>query len=160
MNKLEYKEEIFKQINSFVSQYIKFNQIDDFMRSYKFYPINAHYSEMLFDKEKINKEVVPVKMAIINDIQYVNNFNDDDINIIRLFTLTTPTEIQYFTSTGSRNYFGEPKEHTRNEFLYLLDNHPDLKNNDVIKHMKSVILHNELQEDLSIQNTKTKKQKL
>jgi hypothetical protein len=160
MSKPEYKEKILEQIDMFVLKHIKFNEVDYFIENYKFYLDNANYNEKSFEKMKMNKDIVPVKMAIIDDVQYINNFDDDDINIIRFFTLTTPTEIQYFTSTGSRDYFGEPKEHTRNEFLYLLDNHPNLKDNDIIKHMKSFIFYNELQENLCNKENENKKLKI
>jgi hypothetical protein len=161
MNKLEDAEKVLKQLDLYVLKHIKFNEVDYFMASYKFYMEKAHYKEIIIEKENRAKEIIHIKLAMIDDIRYVNtSFYDDDISIIRIFTLTTPTDIQYFTCTGSNNYFGEPKEHTKNDFLRLLENHPCLKDNEVVNHMKSVLLHNELQEDLNTKEIKIKRNKL
>lgn len=161
MNNKDPKEEIEKQINSFALCHVKFNKIDDYMENYKFYLSKASYREEIFEKENRFNETIPVKMAIIDDIRYVNtSMYDDDVTIIRIFTITTPRDVQYFSSTGSYTYFGEPDQHTRNDFLRFLENHPNLKDNDLVKQITATIFHNELQDDLTISDAQSKKHKL
>jgi hypothetical protein len=124
------------------------NSIDDYIKQFRFYTGNAEYVEL--NLEPSEKNLISFKASLIDDIEYEDcrMFMDGEPQVMRIFTIESKDGIRFFTDEASYNSFNEPVEHTKDDFLKLLDNQPSLKNNNYVKYMKATILHNELQEDL------------
>jgi hypothetical protein len=131
------------------------NKVDFYLERFSFYLANSTFEECESADQK-------VKINLIHNIGYdVRGMDvDGDPMEMRIFTIETENAIRYFTAGGSSNILGEPKEHTKEEFVKLLTEHPQLKDNHLAKYMNNLILQSELIEALPIRDVKEKKPKM
>jgi hypothetical protein len=130
------------------------SSVDDYLTRFRLFTASAEYIELII--EPSDKILSPVKMNLIDNIEFedIRVFMDGEPTVARIFTLESKEGVRFFTAEGGYNSFERPAEHTKEDFIKLLDTHPHLKNYNFAKYLKTTILHNELQVDL-INNDET-----
>lgn len=161
-------EEIIKNITNFLNgmmintkyHYESGEAVNNYIERFMFYPSYGKFSQLEINLDESKQE--PIKVNLINNIVYdLKGVDiDGDVSIMRIFTVENKQGTRYFSSSGSDYVFGYPTEHNKDDFIKLLENHNDLKNSELKKCLANTILHSELSEDLSVQETKNKKPKL
>lgn len=143
------------------------HHVDEYIQNNTFYTSNIEYLEFTIEPSSSGKINSPIKVNLINNMEYEDDraFSGPDLDMLRIFTLESDNQLKFFTAEGSRNHFiseynATPQEHSKEDFLKLLNEHKNLKDNNFAKYMQSVILHNELQDNLSEKKVKKNKPKI